>query len=349
MVWFMARCGATFPFIARRRRVVQYISLSVPVALRYTKAMELRHVRYFLAVAEELNFTRAAAKVGIGQPPLSQQIRSLEHELGAPLFRRRSHGAELTEAGQAFLPEARALLAQAEDAARAARRGAQGQVGRLRLGFTGSAAFCPAFSASLRAFRRRFPAVDLALEEAPTAALLERLHGGGLDGAFVRLGRCDPGGVRIHVLGEEAFVAVLPSNHPLARANSLPLSKLAAETFVLFARRDGPSLYDELLAVGHEAGFEPNLGQEAPQLTSVANLVAAGLGIALVPRSLSQVQVPGVKYLPLVGKPPMARLALATLPKATSNVLRHFVELAEAAAGKPTSAKRATEKSAARR
>ncbi|MBE7158720.1 MAG: LysR family transcriptional regulator, partial [Rhodospirillales bacterium] len=144
--------------------------------------MELRHVRYFLAVAEELNFTRAAAKVGIGQPPLSQQIRSLEHELGTPLFRRLSHGAELTDAGLAFLPEARVLLAQAGWAARAARRGAQGQVGRLQLGFTGSAAFCSVVPDSLRVFRRKFPEVELALEEAPTTALLERLHGGHLDG-----------------------------------------------------------------------------------------------------------------------------------------------------------------------
>lgn len=337
-----------FLLIVHGREVVQYISLSFSVALRYTTAMELRHVRYFLAVAEELNFTRAAAKVGIGQPPLSQQIRSLEHELGAPLFRRLSHGAELTEAGQAFLPEARALLAQAEWAARAARRGAQGHVGRLRLGFTGSAAFCPVFSASLRAFRRKFPGVDLVLEEAPTAALLERLHGGALDGAFIRLGRSDPGGVRVYDLGQEPFVVVLPSDHALAKVDRLSLSMLAAENFVLFARRDGPSLYDELLAVGRGAGFEPILGQEAPQLTSVANLVAAGLGIALVPRSLSQVQVPGIKYLPLAGKSPVARLALATLVAAPSSVVRHFVELVETAAGRPSSSKQATKKPAAR-
>ncbi|MBE7212386.1 MAG: LysR family transcriptional regulator [Gluconacetobacter diazotrophicus] len=292
--------------------------------------MELRHVRYFLAVAEELNFTRAAAKVGIGQPPLSQQIRSLEHELGAPLFRRLAHGAELTEAGLAFLPEARALVTQAERAAHSARLGARGQVGRLRVGFTGSAAFCPAVPAALRAFRRRYPAVELSLEEAPTATLLERLRGGHLDGVFIRPGRCDPAGVKVYALDEEPFVAVLPSGHALAKAGSLTLSALAGETFVLFARRAGPSLFDEITAACRQAGFEPVLGQEAPQLTSVANLVAAELGVSLVPRSISQVRVEGVEYLAIRGEPPVARLVLATGAEVRSVVVRQFVELAVA-------------------
>ena len=295
--------------------------------------MELRHVRYFLAVTEELNFTRAAAKVGIGQPPLSQQIRSLEHELGTPLFRRLSHGAELTEAGQAFLPEARALLAQAERAARTARRGGQGKVGRLRVGYTGSAIFCPVVPAALRAFCRQYPEIELGLEEAPTAALLERLNGGHLDCAFIRPGRCDPAGVRVHALGEEPFVAVVPSGHSLARSGPLPLSKLAAETFALFAREAGPSLFDELLAACREAGFEPTLGQQAPQITSVAHLVAAGLGISLVPKSVSAVRVEGVVYLPIRGEAPLARLALATSLEMRSVVVRQFVEIIEAEKG----------------
>jgi DNA-binding transcriptional LysR family regulator len=135
--------------------------------------MELRHIRYFLAVAEEMNFTRAAKKVGIGQPPLSQQIRSLEEELGAPLFRRVPRGVELTDSGKAFLPEAQTILAQAERAKKIAQRGARGELGSLRLGFTGSAAFTQMVRDAIRVFRKHYPKVELTLEEEDTTTLLE--------------------------------------------------------------------------------------------------------------------------------------------------------------------------------
>ncbi len=293
--------------------------------------MELRHIRYFLAVAEELNFTRAAARVGIGQPPLSQQIRTLEHEIGAPLFRRLSHGAELTEAGQSFLPEARALLAQAERAAYAARRGAQGKTGRLRIGFTGSAAFCPVVPAALRAFGRQYPGVELCLEEAPTAGLLTRLLDRYLDAVFIRPGRTNPDGVRVLALGEEAMVAALPAKHALARGKTLGLAELAKERLVLFPREAGPSLFDEIITSCRRAGIEPALGQEAPQITSVANFVAAGLGVSLVPASVAQIRVAGVVYLPIRKPAPVARLALATRPEERSTVVRQFVALVQEA------------------
>ncbi len=291
--------------------------------------MELRHVRYFLAVAEELNFTRAAARVGIGQPPLSQQIRTLEHEVGAPLFRRLSHGAELTDAGQAFLPEARALLAQAERAMGTARRGAQGKVGRLRVGFTGSAAFCPTVPAALRAFGQQFPAVELCLHEAPTTGLLERLLDRRLDAAFIRPGRLDPGEVRVRSLGAETMVAAVPAGHVLAKGKTLPLAALAREPLVLFPRAEGPSLFDEIITACRRAGIEPTLGQEAPQITSAANFVAAGLGVSLVPASVAQVQVAGVAYLPIRKPAPVARLALATRLEERSTVVRQFVSITE--------------------
>ena len=162
--------------------------------------MELRHIRYFLAVAEELNFTRAAKKLGLGQPPLSQQIRSLETELGAPLFRRVPRGAELTDSGKAFLPEAQAILAQAERAKEIARRGARGELGRLRVGFTSSAAFTRIVQNTIRLFRENYPNVDLSLEEEETTTLLERLSEQSLDAAFIRPGRNDPGGVQVYRL-----------------------------------------------------------------------------------------------------------------------------------------------------
>jgi DNA-binding transcriptional LysR family regulator len=291
--------------------------------------MELRHLRYFLAVAEERNFTRAAVKVGIGQPPLSQQIRTLEEELGEPLFRRLSHGAELTAAGRALLPEARRVIALAKGAKKAAQRGARGETGQLRVGFTSSASFCPVVSATLRAFRRKFPEVEFSLEEADTTRLLEHLTRENIDAAFIRPGRNTHTGVLLHRLPDEAMVIVLPSRHPLAKSARLPLSALAKESFLLFPRDAGPSWFDEVVAACRQAGFEPILGQEAPQISSVGNLVAAELGVGLVPVSIAaQVKIKGTKYLPIIGDSPLARLALAVRPGEHSVVVHNFAALA---------------------
>ncbi|MDE1994304.1 MAG: LysR family transcriptional regulator [Rhizobiaceae bacterium] len=287
--------------------------------------MELRHIRYFLAVAEELNFTRAARRVGIGQPPLSNQIRDLEEEIGAPLFRRLPHGAELTEAGQVFLPEARALLAKAEQAKALALRAARGELGRLRVGFTGSAAFSPLVPSAVRSYRRAYPEIDLTLEEENTTRLLERLDAEELDAVFIRPGHDDPAGFRTHSLGEEAMVIALPSGHRLANAETLPLSALAAEPFVLFPREAGVSLFDGIIAACRRAGFEPILGQVAPQITSIANLVAVELGVSTVPVAVAQIRVPGVTYVPISGDGPVARLALATRRDERSAVVQNFI------------------------
>ena len=289
--------------------------------------MELRHIRYFLAVAEEQNFTRAAARVGIGQPPLSQQIRDLEREVGAPLFRRIHSGAELTEAGRAFLEEALTILRHAEEAKTAARRAARGETGTLRVGFTGSAAFNPIVPSAIRAFRRAYPGVALVLEEANTLRLLERLEGGELDAVFIRPGRTDPEGVRLDRLGEEPMLIVMPSNHLLASRRRLPLSALSGESFVLFPRAVGLSLYDEVISACQRAGFEPVLGQEAPQISSVVNLVAAELGVSVVPASISQLKVAGVEYLEIEGDAPLARLALASRRDERSIVVKNFTAL----------------------
>jgi DNA-binding transcriptional LysR family regulator len=289
--------------------------------------MELRHFRYFLAVAEELNFTRAAARVGIGQPPLSQQIRSLEEELGAPLFNRLPHGVELTAVGRAFVPEVRAALEQAARAARTARRAGRGETGRLRVGFTGSAAFRPEVPAAIRDFRRAFPEVELFLEEAPTTPLLNWLLAGEVDAAFVRSSPAEFPRVKMMDLGDEAMLVVLPAAHRLARAKTVQVATLAGEPLILFPRDAGPGLYDQIADACRRAGFEPTLGPVAPQLTSVANFVAAGVGVSIVPESLAQVRVPGVRYRPLSGHSPAARLALATRLDDESVVTRNFVSL----------------------
>ncbi|OCI96915.1 LysR family transcriptional regulator [Rhizobium sp. AC27/96] len=287
--------------------------------------MELRHLRYFLAVAEELNFTRAARRIGIGQPPLSNQIRDLEDEIGAPLFRRMPHGVELTEAGQVFLPEARAIVAKAGQAKALALRAARGELGRLRVGFTGSAAFSPIVPSSVRSFRRAYPEIDLTLEEAHTTRLLERLGAEELDAVFIRPGHADPPAFRSHTLGEEAMVIALPSGHPLAEAESLPLSSLSEEPFVLFPRTAGPSLFDGIIAACRHAGFEPILGQIAPQITSIANLIAVELGVSVVPSAVAQIRVPGVTYVPIAGNGPVARLTLATRRDERSAVVQNFI------------------------
>jgi DNA-binding transcriptional LysR family regulator len=291
--------------------------------------MELRHLRYFVALAEELNFTRAAARVGIGQPPLSQQIRDLEREIGAALFRRLPHGAELTIVGQAFLPAARAALDQVELAVRTARRASRGDTGRLRLGFTGSAAFRKEVPTAVRDFREKFPGVELFLEEGPTTWLLDRLGTGNLDTAFVRPGQVEPAGIRLVDLGDERMMAALPAFHPLAKRKSIPVAALSEEALVLFPREAGPGLFEEIARACRAAGFEPKLGPIAPEITSIANFVAAGVGVSIVPESVTCVRLPGVRYVPMTGQSPVARLCLATRHEDESIVVTNFVELVQ--------------------
>jgi len=289
--------------------------------------MELRHLRYFLAVAEEGNFTRAAGKLGIGQPPLSQQIRDLEREVGAALFHRVPHGAELTAAGAAFLGEAKASLAAAEKAKLAAQSANRGETGRLSLGFTASSAFNPVVSATIRRFRARWPDVRLALTEMNTLALMQKLEGGELDAAFMRPSLDDPAGVRLRRLPDEPMVIALPASHPLARRSKLPLAALADEPFILFPRLVGLSLYDDVVLACRKAGFELTVAQEAPQISSVVNLVAAELGVSIVPASISQIRLEGVAYRPIEGPPAVARLALAMLKTRRSPVTENLMSL----------------------
>ena len=289
--------------------------------------MELRHLRYFLAVAEEGNFTRAAARLGIGQPPLSQQIRDLETEIGATLFHRVPHGAELTAAGAAFLPEAKASLSAAEKARLAAQSANRGETGRLSLGFTASSAFNPVVSTTIRRFQARWPDVQLSLTEMNTLGLMQKLERGEVDAAFMRPGLDDPVGVRLKRLPDEPMVVALPASHPLAKRKTLALALLAREPFILFPRLVGLSLYDDVVRACHEAGFELTVAQEAPQISSVVNLVAADLGVSIVPASISQIKLAGVVYRPIDGPPAVARLALAVLRSQRSPVTENLMSL----------------------
>ncbi|WP_337268039.1 LysR family transcriptional regulator [Oryzifoliimicrobium ureilyticus] len=289
--------------------------------------MELRHIRYFLAVAEAGNFTRAAVKLGIGQPPLSQQIRDLETEIGARLFHRVPHGAELTEAGMAFLPEAQAALASSERAKLAARRATRGESGRLTLGFTASSAFNTAVTGTIRRFRRQWPDIALSLTEMNSNWLMEKLLREEIDAAFIRPGLENPKDVVLKRLPDEPLLVALPSHHRLARRKAVPLQALEGEPFILFPRTVGLSLYDDIVAGCREAGFELNVTQEAPQIPSVVNLVAADLGVSIVPISVSQIAIEGVAYRPIEGPPLTARLGLAALKLNRSPIVTNILGL----------------------
>jgi DNA-binding transcriptional LysR family regulator len=296
--------------------------------------MELRHLRYFVAVAEEGHVTRAAERLGIQQPPLSQQIQALERELETQLFRRKPRGVELTPAGQALLDEARAILARADEAVAAVKRTARGEAGRIGIGFTSSASFHPFLPRAIRAFREAHPLVALVLEESGTTELVEALRARSIDVAFVRSPVGESDDLFVRPLLEEAMVAALPSGHPLsADRDALPLAALAGETFILYRRPVGPGLHDAIIAACDRAGFSPTIGQEAPRMLSTLSLVAAGLGVTVVPASMSRLEAEGVAYRPLDASAPLtAPLNLAYRRDEISAAVRRFVGLVQRSA-----------------
>ena len=287
--------------------------------------MELRHIRYFLAVAEERHFTRAAAKVGIGQPPLSQQIKDLEREVGATLFHRLAHGAELTEAGKAFLAGVKEMPLIAQRATMAARRAARGELGSLRVGFTSTATFNVVVPSAIRCCRRAYPEIYLTLEEANTTRLVTDLREGTLDAVFLRPGTPDTGELQLRRLSEEPMVVALPKRHSAAGLQEIDLAMLKDDPFLLFPREVAPTVYDTVVDACRKAGFEPIIGQVAPHFTSIVNLVAAELGVSIVPASMMQVRVTGIVYRQIAGQSPTTRLALAYRRGETSPVVRNFI------------------------
>jgi DNA-binding transcriptional LysR family regulator len=261
--------------------------------------MELRHLRYFIAVAEEGHITRAAERLGMQQPPLSRQIKAIEGEMDVQLFRRKARGVELTEAGRAFLDDARAVLAHLDHAFDTARRTARGEQGRISVGYT---LFHPVVPRVIREFRQAFPLVSLTLEESSPYDLIERMQNDKIDVAFITL-IADQEGVAIEPLLEEPRVVALPSGHPLARSENggdtaLSLKSLAGETFTFLGRPHSPlpMAANAVVAACQAAGFSPRVGQIVPNNRSRLNLVAANLGIALIAASLQRNNIEGVVY-----------------------------------------------------
>ncbi len=298
--------------------------------------MEFRHLRYFVAVAEERHITRAAERLGIQQPPLSQQIKAIERELNVQLLRRTARGVELTEAGKAFYRDAQAMLGQLGQTVETTRRTARGEQGRLCIGVTSTAPFHPLVPRAIRAFSQACPMVSLTLEECLSNELVERLRNERMDVAFIRTSLADAQGLAVSPLVEEAMVVALPSAHPVAQGEpnaSVSLKRLASETFILYGP-PGTGMYDAIIAACLAAGFNPHVGnlgastQQAPRITSTLSLVAAGLGITFVPSSLQRMNMDGVVYRRIKGAAqPTALLSLACRRSDSSAVVRQFCSL----------------------
>ncbi|WP_458098143.1 LysR substrate-binding domain-containing protein [Roseomonas sp. WA12] len=259
--------------------------------------MELRHLRYFVILAEELHFTRAARRLGMAQPPLSQQIRQLETELATPLFERGTRRVALTDAGRILLPEARAALAQVARVETVALRAGRGEIGELRIGIFATAPLLPEFTRAVLAFRTRLPDVHLALTESPTMEQMEALRRGQIDAGFIRCHSAAdiPPDIQAVELVREPLIVLMREGHALTRGTDpLPVASLAGEPMVFFASSVGTTLHAQLVALCRFAGFTPNITQTARENSTLIGLVAAGFGVAVVPTSLARIRMDGV-------------------------------------------------------
>jgi DNA-binding transcriptional LysR family regulator len=295
--------------------------------------MELRQLRYFVAVAEEGHITRAADRLGIQQPPLSRLIRTIERDLDARLFIRKPRGVELTEAGLAFYHEATQVLASVEKAVETTRSTARGERGRICVGVTPTGPFVPFVPHVIHAFRCEFPDVNVTLEERLSSELLDLVHAKRIDVAFLWTPRAE--GLVSSPLLDDPLVVALPSEHPLTRGgdSAILVKALASETFIVYGRKDGFGLYAATIVACRAAGFSPKFGQESPRLASALNLVAAGLGVFFVPKSIQRIDMHGVTYKSLRGpNAPKSTLSLVSRRNDSSAVVANFVRLVRAAA-----------------
>jgi len=293
--------------------------------------MEFRQLRYFLAVAEHLHFTEAAAHLGIAQPPLSQQILKLEREIGTKLFIRHPRRVELTQAGRLLQESARRIVEDAQLALTEVQNAGRGESGHLSLGFAGSTVFHPLVATVMQNYRNAYPRVVIRCEESNSSALLDKVSEGHVDAALVRLPlHCRD--LVVQPLVDEDMLAVLPANHRLNRRRRIDLASLADDSFIFFPRAIGPDLHDSIIAACISAGFSPSVSMESPQISSTANLVAAGFGVALIPASIRQIQAEGVSYHELLGKPLHTGIALVHRPREKSPTVLNFVKVLRKAA-----------------
>jgi len=288
---------------------------------------ELRQLRYFIAVAEEMHFGKAAARLHMTQPPVSQAIQALEATLGTPLFIRSTRQIMLTAAGQVLLPEARKLLQQAQNLPQLAQRAAAGQEGHLSLAFISIADYS-ILPPTLREFRRSYPGVSIELREATSNVQLDALEKNEIDAGFLIPPLPEKMQEQLHyqkILTEPLILAA--PEHLFDNRDRISLTDCADQPLILFPRKIAPGLHDTIIGVFHAAGLTPVIGQEAIQMQTIVGLVSAGMGIALVPQSVSNLQRPGVSYHALQEIAPLVEIGFAWRKDNPSAVLASFLQL----------------------
>jgi DNA-binding transcriptional LysR family regulator len=298
----------------------------------YVGGMELRHLKYFVAVAEELHFGRAAQRVGIAQPPFSRQIKTLEEEIGAPLLWRSKRHVELTAAGKVFLLDARNLLALADRAADTARRAARGEIGQLSVGFVTSALYGQ-FTSVFRLMRARHPEVALRLQDMTSEEQVQAMQEHKLDVGLVRPPVPGADALSFQTVFREPFVVALPQKHKLARQKVIALKDLARESFLMVPRSLGPAFYDQIIQCCAQAGFAPKVALETSSTHTIVSLIAGGMGLSLVPHSLQSLRRTGVVYRPLKPPVPTTELAVVWRREDSSPALRLFLGIIRQVAG----------------
>jgi DNA-binding transcriptional LysR family regulator len=296
--------------------------------------MELRHLRYFIAVADEMSFSRAAERLGIAQPPLSQQIQALESELEVKLFDRTKRPFQITLAGQAFLEDARSTLASLEQSVRKTQRIYQGELGSLTIGFTSSMAN-DVLPNILRTFRRQYPSINLILSEASSGSQIQELRDRQIDLAFVYQTPAmrEIQDLEISLLSQQTLVAVLPQYHPLITQSTIAMRDLEDEEFIMPLRPIVSGLSEQIYALCDQAGFIPKVAQEAIFMMTILGLVAGEMGISILPSSVQNLQREGVTYRPIQEEAIANPLAIAWRQENSSSILRQFIDVAKNVSG----------------
>ncbi|QSJ16894.1 LysR family transcriptional regulator [Nostoc sp. UHCC 0702] len=288
--------------------------------------MELRHLRYFIAVAEELHFSRAAERLHIAQPPLSQQIQQLEMELGVELFHRKTkRQVQLTEAGQVFLQSAYQLLAQLEQAIELTQRTGRGEQGQLRVGFTSLVTY-NLLPVILQRFREQFSAVELVLQELTTTQQEQALRNSHIHVGFAHP-PLEDNTLNLECIQQENLIVALPETHLLAKQECISVRSLKNELFIMFPRHLGPGLYDQIVSLCQQGNFSPKVTQEAIQMQTIIGLVSAGMGMAIVPSCLQNLHRSGVVYRPLQGKTPLVETTIIWRQEDMTPVLWEFLQV----------------------
>lgn len=288
--------------------------------------IDLRQMRAFAIVAEELHFGRAAERLGIAQPPLSQQIRRLEAKVGCQLFDRGTRRVELTEAGRALLATARRILVEAANGVEQARRVGRGDAGILDVGFPATVALS-LLPKVIRAFRQRYPGIELRLSELTTSPQRDALRTGGIDVGFLREPEPDSL-LQMETVMLERFIAVLPSTHRLATSRaSIPLPALAGEPFILFRRDVGPLFHGRILGLCGQAGFAPRIVQESGEWQTVVSLVRAGLGVSIAPQCVANLRLEGVTYKALTASRVRTSVVMCWHKDNRRTALQRFIDV----------------------